>query len=79
MNPTPEAQGRVSEEHHRKTHVRKTKSRRRPRSKSRSLSEEELDLRPGDMVTVIERHHPQENEDYDWYDEGGMRVRVREI
>jgi len=79
MNPSPEPRGRVSEEHRHKTYVRKTKSRRRPRSETRSLSEEELDLRPGDMVTVIERHHPQNNADYDWYDEEGMRVRVREI
>lgn len=78
MRQTTVPEGRLSEEHHHKTHVH-TKSHRRPRSESRSLSEDDRDFRPGDMVTVIEKHRPQRNEDYDWYDEDGMRVRVREI
>lgn len=53
------------------------------RSRSRSWESEEPDpgvLRAGDELIVIERHHPSHNDDdYDWYDDGGMRVRVREI
>ncbi|KIW23012.1 uncharacterized protein PV07_11246 [Cladophialophora immunda] len=63
---------------------RQGRPRRGRRRKSRSRSrEDELSgsgiLRPGDEVTVIERHEPRAREDYDWYDGGGMRVRVREI
>ncbi|OAL20246.1 hypothetical protein AYO20_11518 [Fonsecaea nubica] len=55
---------------------------RRRRSRSRSREDEQSGsgiLRPGDEVTVIERHDPRPKKDYDWYDNGGMRVRVREI
>lgn len=32
------------------------------------------------MVTVLgKHHHARPNDDYDWYDDDGMRVRVREI
>lgn len=64
-------------------HQRRRLSRdRRSRSRSRSWEEEQAEsrfLRPGDEVTVIERHEPRRREDYDWYDRDGMRVRVREI
>ncbi|KIX98914.1 uncharacterized protein Z520_05375 [Fonsecaea multimorphosa CBS 102226] len=62
-------------------HSRARRGRRR-RSRSRSQEDEQSGsriLRPGDEVTVIERHEPKAREDYDWYDDGGMRVRVREI
>lgn len=56
--------------------------RRRQRSRSRSWEDEQREAkisRPGDELSVIERHGPEHREDYDWYDDGGMRVRVREI
>ena len=53
--------------------------RRREHARPQPLSVDDLDLKPGDSVTVIEKHRPRPNDDYDWYDEGGMRVRVREI
>ncbi|EXJ74013.1 uncharacterized protein A1O5_02307 [Cladophialophora psammophila CBS 110553] len=55
---------------------------RRRRSRSRSREDEHSRsgiLRPGDELTVIERHELRARGDYDWYDGGGMRVRVREI
>lgn len=35
--------------------------------------------RPGDELTIIERHPPHPHDDYEWYDGEGMRVRVREF
>lgn len=53
------------------------------RSRSRPWKGGELedeDLRAGDELTVIERHTPgHRDDDYDWYDDQGMRVKVREI
>lgn len=50
----------------------------RCRSRSRSIAEPESSfLRPGDHITVVERHRGAD--DYDTYDRDGMRVRVREI
>jgi hypothetical protein len=50
----------------------------RRRSRSRSVVEPESSfLRPGDHITVLERHG--DAGDYDTYDRDGMRVRVREI
>jgi len=52
------------------------------RSRYRSWEEEEPDpkvLRPGDALTVTETHEPSQGDDYDWYDDEGMRVHVREI
>ncbi|KAJ9615552.1 hypothetical protein H2200_001627 [Cladophialophora chaetospira] len=53
------------------------------RSRSQSWESEETEreiLRAGDELTVIERHIPgHRDDDYDWYDDGGMRVTVREI
>lgn len=49
----------------------------RRRSRSRSVAEPASSfLRPGDNITVVERHT---SGDYDTYDRDGMRVRVREI
>jgi hypothetical protein len=51
--------------------------RSRRRSHSRSVAEPgSTFLRPGDNITVVERHN---NSDYNTYDRDGMRVRVREI
>ncbi|EXJ78239.1 hypothetical protein A1O3_09400 [Capronia epimyces CBS 606.96] len=33
-------------------------------------------LRPGDELTVIERHVPRPSQDYDWYDNEGIRLPV---
>ena len=63
-------------------HGRPTVLTRRPRSRSRETQEPrrgQLALRPGDEVIETERHRRMPTEDYDWYDRGGMRVRVREI
>lgn len=60
-----------------------SRSRGRWRSKSRPWEggdPEDEDLRAGDELTVIERHSPgHRDDDYDWYDDQGMRVKVREI
>jgi hypothetical protein len=62
---------------------RRSERRRRHRQRSRTPEDESVVerriLRPGDEVTLIERHRGRPSEDYDWYDEEGMRVRVREI
>lgn len=62
---------------------RQTRSGRdgRFRSRSRRLGHDaELAgmMRPGDELTLIERHPPYPPDDYEWYDNEGMRVRVRE-
>jgi hypothetical protein len=65
-------------EHHEARSQRSGRRRSRTRSWEENESEFEL-LRPGDELTVIERHQPGHEDHYDWYDNGGMRVRVREI
>ena len=62
--------------------ARSRRSRRRPSPSPSWDSEEPEDggLRVGDELTVIERHEPAHREDdYDWYDDQGMRVKVREV
>ncbi|EXJ88420.1 hypothetical protein A1O1_05350 [Capronia coronata CBS 617.96] len=54
----------------------------RRRSRSRPLEGQPRGrsiLKPGDELTVVERHAPRHSQDYDWYDNEGIRVRVREI
>ncbi|ETI26229.1 hypothetical protein G647_03006 [Cladophialophora carrionii CBS 160.54] len=62
-------------------HEARSQMSRRQHSRTQSYEEEESEvevLRPGDELTVIERHGPVDG-DYEWYDDGGIRVRVREI
>lgn len=57
-------------------HSQRRRSRSRPHPvEARGLS----NLRAGDALTVVERHVPRPAQDYDWYDNEGIRVRVREI
>ncbi len=65
------------------SHERRFERRRHHRHRSRTPEDDHFVerslLRPGDEVTLIERRRERPSEDYDWYDEEGMRVRVREI
>jgi hypothetical protein len=79
--PNEDVEARSNEEMERR-HKRGRRGARRARPKSPSSSEDESEarlLRPGDEVTIIERYPPRQRDDYDWFDEDGMRVRVREI
>ncbi|KIV95671.1 hypothetical protein PV10_03295 [Exophiala mesophila] len=59
----------------------RARNHRRPRSSSESLASEGLGMRAGDEIIVEQRHtiNPTSSDDYHWYDEDGIRVRVREI
>lgn len=59
----------------------RARTHRRSRSGSESVASEGLDVRAGDEIILEQRHtyDPTESDDYDWYDDNGMRVRVREI
>ncbi|RVX69168.1 hypothetical protein B0A52_07144 [Exophiala mesophila] len=48
---------------------------------SESVASEGLGMRAGDEIIVEQRHtiNPTSSDDYHWYDEDGIRVRVREI
>ena len=59
----------------------RARNHRRPRSSSESVASEGLGMRAGDEIIVEQRHtiNPTSSDDYHWYDEDGIRVRVREI
>lgn len=72
---------RERESHDNHGRLGRARTHRRSRSGSESVASEGLDVIAGDEIILEQRHtnDPTESDDYDWYDDNGMRVRVREI